>query len=56
MHSLPAIPLFPAGQTVVTPGALALLEEAKKTPLEFISAIFAVIEAIFARRTRRKTN
>ena len=36
MHSLPTIPLFSAGQIVATPGALALLEEAKKTPLEFI--------------------
>jgi hypothetical protein len=36
MHSLPVIPLFPAGQIVATPGALALLEEAKRTPLEFI--------------------
>ncbi len=37
MNSLPTIPLFPAGQIVATPGALALLEEAKKTPLEFLS-------------------
>src|SRR5207245_3861626 len=36
MNSLPTIPLFPAGQIVATPGALALLEEAK-TPLEFLS-------------------
>jgi hypothetical protein len=37
MHSVPTNPLFPAGQIVATPGALALLEEAKKTPLEFLS-------------------
>jgi hypothetical protein len=37
MHSLPTIPLFPVGQIVATPGALALLEQANKTPLEFLS-------------------
>ena len=37
MSSLPTIPLFPAGQIVATPGALALLEQANKTPLEFVS-------------------
>jgi hypothetical protein len=37
MHSLPAIPLFPPGQIVATPGALALLEQAKKSPSEFLS-------------------
>ena len=37
MHSLPTIPLFPAGHIVATPGALALLEQASKTPLEFLS-------------------
>ena len=37
MHSLPTIPLFLAGQIVATPGALALLEQANKTPLEFLS-------------------
>jgi hypothetical protein len=37
MNSLPAIPLFPAGQIVATPGALALLEQANKLPLEFLS-------------------
>jgi len=37
MNSLPAIPLFPAGQIVATPGARALLEQAKKSPLEFLS-------------------
>ena len=36
MNSLPTISLFPAGQIVATPGALALLEEANKTPLEFL--------------------
>ena len=37
MNSLPTIPLFSAGQIVATPGALALLEQANKTPLEFVS-------------------
>lgn len=37
MNHLPTIPLFPAGQMVATPGALALLEQAHKTPFEFLS-------------------
>jgi hypothetical protein len=37
MNSLPTIPLFPAGQIVATPGALALLEQVNKSPLEFLS-------------------
>ena len=37
MNSLPTIPLFPAGQIVATPGALALLEQANKSALEFLS-------------------
>jgi len=37
MNSLPTIPLFPAGQIVATPGALALLEQINKSPLEFLS-------------------
>lgn len=37
MHSLSTIPLFPAGQIVATPGALALLEQTNKSPLEFVS-------------------
>jgi hypothetical protein len=37
MNSLPTIPLFSAGQIVATPGALALLEQASKTPSEFLS-------------------
>ena len=37
MHSLPTVPLFSAGQIVATPGALALLEQANKPPLEFLS-------------------
>ena len=37
MNSLPAIPLFPAGRLVATPGALALLEQADKSPFEFLS-------------------
>jgi hypothetical protein len=37
MNSLPTIPLFPAGEIVATPGALALLEQANQSPLEFLS-------------------
>jgi hypothetical protein len=37
MNSLPAIPLFPPGRFVSTPGALALLEQANKSSLEFLS-------------------
>lgn len=37
MNSLPTIPLFPPGQIVATPGALAFLEQATKSPLEFLS-------------------
>jgi len=37
MNSLPTIPLFPPGQLVATRGALALLEQADKSPLEFLS-------------------
>ena len=37
MNSLPTIPQFPAGRIVATPGALALLEEAQKSPPEFLS-------------------
>jgi len=37
MNSLPTIPLFPAGQIVATPGALALFEQANQSPLEFLS-------------------
>ena len=36
MNSLPTIPLFAAGQIVATPGALALLEKAQKSPSEFL--------------------
>jgi hypothetical protein len=32
--------LFPAGQIVATPGAFALLEQANKSPLEFLSRHF----------------
>jgi hypothetical protein len=39
MNSLPTIPLFPAGQIVVTPGALALLEQVNKSPLEFLLSV-----------------
>jgi hypothetical protein len=37
MNSLPTIPLFPLGQIVATPGALTLLEEHKRSPIEFLS-------------------
>jgi hypothetical protein len=37
MNSLPTIPLFPPGKIVATPGALGLLEQADKSPLEFLS-------------------
>src|SRR5205807_10303370 len=37
MNSLPNIPLFPAGQIVATPRALALLEQANRSPFEFLS-------------------
>lgn len=37
MYALPTIPLFPPGQMVATPGALALLEQVHKSPLEFLS-------------------
>jgi hypothetical protein len=37
MNSLPTIPLFSAGRLVATPGALALLEQVNKSPLEFLA-------------------
>lgn len=37
MNSLPTMPLFPPGQIAATPGALRLLEENNKSPLEFLS-------------------
>lgn len=37
MNHLPTTPLFPAGQIVATPGALALLDRTNKTPIEFLS-------------------
>ena len=37
MNSLPTIPLFPSGRFVATPGALALLQQVNKSPLEFVS-------------------
>ena len=37
MNSSPAIPLFPSGQLVATPGALVLLEKINKSPLEFLA-------------------
>jgi hypothetical protein len=37
MNSLPTIPLFPPGRLVAAPGALALLEQTNKSPLEFLS-------------------
>jgi len=37
MNSLPTTPLFPSGRLVATPGALALLEQTNKPPVEFLS-------------------
>jgi hypothetical protein len=37
MNSLPTVPLFSLGQIAATPGALALLEKAQKSPSEFLS-------------------
>jgi len=37
MTSMPTIPLFPTGQIVATPGALALLGRVNRSPLEFLS-------------------
>lgn len=37
MNSAPAAPLFSPGRIVATPGALALLEEAERSPSEFLS-------------------
>jgi hypothetical protein len=37
MNSLPTIALFPAGQIVATPGALALLEQTHRSPLELLA-------------------
>ena len=37
MNSPSTIPLFTAGRLVATPGALALLEQVNKSPLEYIS-------------------
>jgi hypothetical protein len=37
MNSLSTIPLFPPGRLVATPGALGLLEQTNKSPLEFLS-------------------
>lgn len=37
MNSLPTIPLFPPGQIVATPGALRLLDQTNKSPIEFLS-------------------
>ena len=36
MNSVPTIPLFSPGQIVATPGALALLEKAQKSPAELL--------------------
>jgi hypothetical protein len=37
MNSPPTVPLFSPGRIVATPGALALLEEANRSPWEFLS-------------------
>jgi hypothetical protein len=55
MNYLPTIPLFPAGQIVATPGALALLEQANRSPMEFLSRHLGGDWGC-ARATRLKTN
>ena len=37
MNPVSNVPLFSSGRIVATPGALALLEEAKRSPSEFLS-------------------
>lgn len=37
MNSMLKVPVFALGQIVATPGALALLEKARKSPSEFLS-------------------
>ena len=37
MNSLTTFPLFSPGRIVATPGALALLDKAQKSPWEFLS-------------------
>ena len=37
MKEISKTPLFPLGQIVATPGALAALEKAGQTPMEFLS-------------------
>ena len=37
MNSVSNVPLFASGRLVATPGALALLEEARRSPSEFLS-------------------
>ena len=37
MKLLSTMPFLPAGEIVATPGALALLEQANKTPAQFLS-------------------
>ena len=56
MHHLPTIPLFPGGQIVTTPGALALLERTNKAPTEFLSRHLRADRVISAQRTKPKTN
>jgi len=37
MNCLPTVPLCSPGRLVATPGALALLEQTNKSPVEFLS-------------------
>jgi len=56
MNHLPTVPLFSAGQIIATLGALALLEQANRSPLEFLSRHLRGDWAISATRTRWKTS
>jgi len=49
-------PLFPLGQVVATPGALAALEKAGQTAQQFLSRHVGGDWATYAKKTARKTN
>jgi hypothetical protein len=56
MNSLPTIPLFPSGRLVATPGALALLEQTNKSPLESASHGPSCSKSLALARLRRRRN
>jgi hypothetical protein len=56
MNHLPTIPLFPAGEIVATPGALALLEKANKSALELLSRHLHGDWETCVRKTRPRMN